>query len=113
LLGKLLADGQLDLLDEQVFVHSKQVQRTHLVVQLDLMDEGLRAVRRARGGSERPRDLAMAVECSATQGRAKQCSYIFVYSYRSLNTPLLPAVARTMTKTIRAVAAHFGVVKRF
>jgi len=29
---------------------------------------------------QRPRDLTVAVECSATQGHAKQRSYIFVYT---------------------------------
>jgi len=28
----------------------------------------------------RPRNFAIAVECSATQGHAKQRSYVFVYS---------------------------------
>ena len=30
---------------------------------------------------QRPRNLTVAVECSATQGHAKQRSYIFVYTY--------------------------------
>ena len=29
----------------------------------------------------RPRNFAIAVECSAMQGYAKQSSYIFVYTY--------------------------------
>ena len=29
---------------------------------------------------QRPRNFAIAVECSATQGHAKQRSYIFVYT---------------------------------
>jgi hypothetical protein len=33
----------------------------------------------------RPRNFAIAVECSAMQGYAKQRSYIYVYTWPSIN----------------------------
>ena len=64
----------------------------------------------------RPRTFAIAVECSATQGHAKQRSYIFVYSWHvrlpirlePLNAIQLAKVAVKRSKRqVSGLARHF------
>jgi hypothetical protein len=51
----------------------------------------------------RPRTFAIAVECSAMQGYAKQRSYIFVYTWPSINgcESRLTVMLRTESRNLR------------
>src|ERR1700681_2665093 len=53
------------------------------------------AGRRAPAG---PRNFAIAVECSAMQGYAKQRSYIFVYTWPSMNGCRLSVLRECVAK---------------
>ena len=43
----------------------------------------------------RPRNFAIAVECSAMRGHAKLRCYVFVYTWPSIKTDILLSTVRT------------------
>ncbi len=51
---------------------------------------------------QRPRNLTVAVECSAMQGYAKRCCYVFVYRYPSINACCLSVLREVVAYDARA-----------